>query len=44
MSSSGISVMSLPEWSLVRKHSETVVGLEILDVLSVICGARLSGP
>ena len=28
MSSSGISVMSLAEWSSVRKCSETVVGLE----------------
>ena len=31
ISSSGISAMSLAEWSLVRKCSETVVGLEILD-------------
>ena len=29
-----ISVMSLAEWSLVRKCSETVVGLEIVDGLS----------
>ena len=34
MSSSGISVMSFAEWSLVRKCSETVVSLEILDGLS----------
>ena len=34
MTSSGISVMSLPARSLVRKCSETVVGLEILDGLS----------
>ena len=33
MTSSGISVMSLPARSLVRKCSETVVGLEILDGL-----------
>ena len=40
ISSSGISVMSLAEWSLVRKCSETVVGLEILDGLST--GLRCS--
>ena len=34
ISSSGISVMSLAEWSLVRKCSETVLSLEILDRLS----------
>ena len=34
MSSCEITVMSLTEWSLVRKCSETVVGLEILDGLS----------
>ena len=34
MSSSGISVMSLAERSVVRKCSETLVGLEILDGLS----------
>ena len=40
MNSSGISVMSFAEWSLVRKCSETVVGLEILDKLST--GLRCS--
>ena len=34
MSSCAISVMSLAEWSLVRKCSESVVGLEIVDGLS----------
>ena len=34
MSSCAISVMSLAEWSLVRKCSETVVGLESVDGLS----------
>ena len=40
MSSSGISVRFLTEWSLVRKCSETVLGLEILDGLST--GQRCS--
>ena len=40
ISPTGISVMSLAEWSLVRKCSETVVGLEILDGLST--GLRFS--
>ena len=40
MSSSGISVMSLAESSLVRKCSETVVGLEIIDGFST--GLRCS--
>ena len=34
MNSSRMSVMLLAEWSLVRKCSKTVVGLEILDGLS----------
>ena len=33
-SSSGMSMMSLAEWSLIRKCFDTVVGLEILDGLS----------
>ena len=40
MSSRGIKVMPLAELSLVRKSSETVVGLEILDGLST--GRRCS--
>ena len=40
MSSSGISVTSLAGRSLVRKFSETVVGLEIIDGLST--GLRCS--
>ena len=40
MSASGISVM----WSLVRKCSETVAGLEILEGLSTgLRGVRLNG-
>ena len=34
MSPSGISVVSLAEWSLVKKCSQTVAGLELLDGLS----------
>ena len=44
MSSSGISVMSSAEWSSVRKCSETVVGLEILDGLSTRSGGSSGGP
>ena len=44
MSASGISVMSLAEWSLVRKCSDTVAGLEILEGLSTgLRGVRLNG-
>ena len=39
-----LSMMSLAEWSLVGKYSETVVGLEILDGLStVVCDVRWNG-
>ena len=40
MSSSEISVMSLVQWSLIRKCSETVLGWEILEELST--GLRFS--
>ena len=42
MSSSGVSVMSLTERSLVRKCSETVLGLEILDWLGLGVRVRCS--
>ena len=42
--SCGISVMSLAEWSLLRKCCETVAGLEILEGLSTgLRGVRLNG-
>ena len=44
MSSSGISVMSLAEWSFVTKFSETEAGLEILGGLSTgLRGVRWNG-
>ena len=44
MSYNGTSVMSLAEWLFVRKGSETVAGLEILDALSTgLRGVRWTG-
>ena len=44
MSASGISVMSLAEWSLLRKCFETLAGLEILEGFSTgLRGVRLNG-
>ena len=44
MSASGISVMSLAEWSLLRKCFETLADLEILEGFSTgLRGVRLNG-